>query len=74
LKNDVNVPGTSVPDPDPYVFEPPGSASGSVSQKYGSVDLRIRESGSAFGSVLKCHGRNTAKKIRKIRVSDPDSH
>ncbi len=29
LKNDVNV-GTSLPDPDPYVFGPLGSASGSV--------------------------------------------
>jgi hypothetical protein len=27
---------TSVPDPDPYVFMPPGSASGSVCHKYGS--------------------------------------
>ncbi len=27
------------PDPyDPYVFGPPGSASGSVRQRYGSVD------------------------------------
>jgi hypothetical protein len=26
----------SVVDPDPYVFGPPGSASGSVSHKYGS--------------------------------------
>jgi hypothetical protein len=28
--------GTSVADPDPYVFRPPGSRSGSVSQSYGS--------------------------------------
>jgi hypothetical protein len=27
---------SSVVDPDPYVFGPPGSASGSVSHKYGS--------------------------------------
>jgi hypothetical protein len=27
---------SSVADPDPYVFGPPGSASGSVSHKYGS--------------------------------------
>ncbi len=26
----------NIPDPDPYVFGPPGSASGSVSHKYGS--------------------------------------
>jgi hypothetical protein len=26
----------SVPNPDPHVFEPPGSESGSISQRYGS--------------------------------------
>jgi hypothetical protein len=25
-----------IPDPDPHVFGPPGSASGSISQRYGS--------------------------------------
>jgi hypothetical protein len=29
---------TSVPDPGPYVFGPPGSTSGSVRQRYGSED------------------------------------
>jgi hypothetical protein len=45
LKNDVNV-GTCLPDPDPYVFGPLGSASGSVKS-----EVRIRVSGSASGSV-----------------------
>jgi hypothetical protein len=38
---------TSVPSPDPYVFGPPGSASGSVGQRFGS------------GSVPTCHGSPT---------------
>jgi hypothetical protein len=33
---------TSVLDPDPYVFGPPGSASGSVSPKYGSGSVSQR--------------------------------
>ncbi len=43
---------TSVPNlhPDPYVFGPPGSASGSFSQRCGS------------GSVPKCHGSPTLEK------------
>ncbi len=41
MKNDVNVPGTRVPDADPYdpyVSGPPGSASGPDSQRYRSKD------------------------------------
>jgi hypothetical protein len=30
--------GTGVSDPDPYIIGPPGSASESVSQRYGSED------------------------------------
>jgi hypothetical protein len=33
----------SVRDPDPYVFGPPGSASGSVSHKYGSNSASIKK-------------------------------
>jgi hypothetical protein len=32
-------PKSSVADPDPHVFGPPGSGSGSISQRYGSGSL-----------------------------------
>jgi hypothetical protein len=41
----------SVADPDPYVFGPPGSGSGSISQRYGS------RSGSFYHQAKK--GRKT---------------
>ncbi len=44
-----------VADPDPYVFEPPGSRSGSISLRYGS--------GSGFGSFY-----HQAKIIRKTLI------
>jgi hypothetical protein len=49
---------TSVDDRDPYVFGPPGSASGSVSYKYGSG------SGSTSRSF-----RHQAKIVRKTLIS-----
>jgi hypothetical protein len=33
--NIMEIPQSSVADPDPYVFGPPGSGSGSISQIYG---------------------------------------
>jgi hypothetical protein len=58
LKNDENVPRTSDPDPeDPYVFGPPGSSSGSVSQRYGSGSVpTCHESPTLLsGKCLACH-------------------
>jgi hypothetical protein len=51
------------PDPsDPYVFGPPGSGSGSISQRYGS----------ACGSVPTCQGSATleSKQLHWIRIQD----
>jgi hypothetical protein len=42
--------GSSVADPDPYVFGPPGSGTGSISQRYGS------------GSGSFCHKENKQEK------------
>jgi hypothetical protein len=52
--NNSNTTSVADPDPqDPYVFGPPGSASGSISQRYGSV------SGSSFYHSSK----NSRKKL-----------
>jgi hypothetical protein len=36
LSHDKDCPSSSVADPDPYIFGPPGSGSGSISQRFGS--------------------------------------
>jgi hypothetical protein len=42
-RNSKNIILTSVADPDPYVFGPSGTGSGSVSQMYGSESTFIKQ-------------------------------